>query len=476
MFKCNRFRAQFKHFGFAQTIFTLAIFISVFCFALLRCRIAFTTGQYGVKSPMPFLQARQILGGLDAGSYLQGALSLHDSSFRESINQFIWQLWPPGLPIYEAILIYIFGLGGKPLLLLAVTDSLLIAVSASVLWIESVNLRRKKIAIFFLSILLLSSVVQGWLLDQGIMYAEGFFVFLLILAVIHLIRFERTKKFFSFYLSSFLLGLAAYFRAVGFTTIEVIILVAFLIGGFGFALKIWKSPSAGKIVHLAANLLRYGFVAFAVTLPWSLFRLSWTKLNPLQWVITGDLTWKLVWRSDISLQKTGLGITKGVDNWACHLDLMRCKTLSLEMTPHYFAESLRVIVQHPIEFLWMRLTAFWGYWSLNGRWLYPPQNRLPVAFAYLEGAVFLVITIAALILVLTSWRRFPSLSILTLCIFFGTTAPLLVFHLESRYFIPVKILAIVIVTLHPNTTLGIRKMRMFLTARHTSSRKTIKSD
>lgn len=465
IFKFTRFRLLFQHQRIAQNFTALMIFILVFVFALVRCRIAFSTGQYGVNTSMRFLQARHTLAGLDAGSYLQGAISLHDSSFRNSVNQFIWELWPPGLPLYEALLILVFGLGAKPLILLSVTDALLLAGSTSLLWIESIKLERKRFSLILLSVLLLSSVVQGWLLDQGIMYAEGIFVFFLILSSISLARFENTKKTRFFYESSFLVGLAAYFRAVGFTCIEVIVLASLLVGGIGFVLKVRKTHSAKQVLRLALDLFKYGCVAFAVTLPWSLFRASWLKLNPVQWVITGDSTWKLAWQSDRDLDKSGWGITRGIDNWACHLDQIKCKILSTTKNPQYFSDGIRVIFRHPIKFLCMRATAFWDYWTLNGRWLYPPQNRLPVGFAYFEGLVFLLLVIAALFLLLTSLTRYPYFSIITLSLIFGSTLPLFVFHLESRYFIPLKILAIIVVILHPSSIVNLKKLRIFFSRR-----------
>jgi len=467
IFKFTRFRLLFKHQRIARNFTVLMIFVFVFVFALFRCWIAFTTGQYGVNTSMQFLQARHTLAGLDAGSYLQGAISLHDSSFRNSANQFIWQLWPPGLPLYEALLIFVFGLGAKPLVLLSVTAALLLATSTMLLWIESIKLRRKRFSLILLLVLLLSSVVQGWLLDQGIMYAEGIFVFLLILSSISLARFESTGKTRFFYESSFLVGLAAYFRAVGFTCIEVIFLAALLVSGIGFVLKFRKPHPARRVLRLALDLFKYGGVAFAVTLPWSLFRASWLKLNPVQWVITGDSTWKLAWQSDADLDKSGWGITKGIDNWACHLDQIKCKILSTTKNPQYFSDSIRVIFRHPIEFLWMRATAFWDYWTLNGRWLYPPQNRLPVAFAYFEGSVFLLLVIAALFLLLTSLTRYPYFSIITLSLILGSTLPLFVFHLESRYFIPLKILAIIVVILHPSSIVNLKKLKFFFSGRMT---------
>ena len=197
----------------------------------------------------------------------------------------------------------------------------------------------------------------------------------------------------------------------------------------------------------------------------SLFPGTWLKLNPIQWVITGDSTWKIAWQSDSQLDKSGWGITKGIDNWACHLDQIKCHLLSSTGNPRYFSEAIHVMISHPFEFLWMRINAFWHYWTLNGRWLYPPQNRLPIAFAYLEGLTFLTITFVALFLLLSSLKNKPYFSILAICSILGSTLPLFVFHLESRYFIPIKVLSIVILMLHPNSSDYLMRMKKKLLRR-----------
>ena len=457
--KITWFRPLFKNGRFSRNLSPLLIFGLVFGFALLRCRIAFSTGEYGVTTSMQFSQARQTLGGLDAGSYLQGAMSLHDSSFRNTTNQFIWELWPPGLPLFEAILILVFGLGAKPLILLAITDSLLLATSTALLWVESSYLRRKKFTFILLTLFLLSSLVQGWLLDQGIMYAEGFFVFLLTMSTINLAKFEKTKNYRYLYQSGVLLGMAAYFRAVGFTCIEIIFLGALAMTGIALVSKSRKKESSKTHFRLAIDLLKYGLVALVVTLPWSLFRATWLHLNPVQWVVTGDSTWKVAWQTDSQLDKSGLGITKGIDNWACHLDQIKCNLLSSAKNPQYFSQAIHVIINHPFDFLWMRITAFWHYWSLNGRWLYPQQNHLPVAFAYLEGLTSLLIVFVAVFLLFCSLSKKPHFAILSICTIFGTTLPLLVFHLESRYFIPIKVLAVAILILHPKAPNTLMRMK-----------------
>ena len=219
---------------------TLVIFGIVFIFALLRCQIAFKMGQYGVTTEMNFQQARNVLGGLDAGSYLAGGLSFQVNSFRLAENNFIWQLWPPGMPIFWFAMSKIFGADSSPLLISAVMSSALLATWVASLWFFSIRSRFKIFSRIILVFILLSSLTQGWLLDQGIMYAEGFYIFFTVLALIIIANnpILSTKLLIS---AGALIGIAAYFRAVGFTVIVFLIflsLIAAVIGFTGYFLKL----------------------------------------------------------------------------------------------------------------------------------------------------------------------------------------------------------------------------------------------
>jgi len=398
---------------------------------------------------MGFEQARNTLGGLDAGSYLQGGLSFLHQTFRLSSNDFIWQLWPPGTSIIEFLLVSIFGLHASPLLLLAVVKSGLLAITISLLWHETRNNFQEIVGAMLLAFLLFSSVTQGWLLDQGIMYAEGFYIFFLTVCLVTVHRFEKKerKKFLVFSAISF--GIASYFRAVGFTSLEIVPLFCLffvLIGTFPI-LKRNFSRRRNSFSN-SAILLVFGTVAFIVTLPWTLFRMTWMNLTPLQWVITGDQAWKFVWQTDDQLSKSGWGITRGIDNWACHLDLAKCQKLLHAGETRYLAETINTISSHPIKFLEMRLGDFWSYWCLNGRWLYPPQNKIPAAFGITEGIIFLVLTILAMVILLKTFKKNAVSVSITLCAIFGSTLPLFIFHLESRYFIPIKVISVVTLILN----------------------------
>jgi hypothetical protein len=445
--------------GFGSTI---AVFLIVFIFAMLRCKIAFNLGQYGVTTDMNFIEARNVLGGLDAGSYLQGALSIYQGSFREGVNDFIWQLWPPGVPIVGFLAIKIFGTNSNPLQISAVLSSVLLATWVAGLWYFSIKSKIKIMVRLLLAFLLISSVIQGWILDQGIMYAEGFYIFFTVFALILIAHnsFLNTKVLVS---AGILLGLAAYFRAIGFTVIVFLIIlsgITWMVAVSGGMLKskkietrkLFENSKAAGIVSLSAYL---------TTLPWSLFRESWLAIKPTKWVVTGDRVWQGVWSNDKQLNDSGWAITIGTDNWACHLDKIKCQVLQNgnHSENYYFLETMKTVIMHPIEFVSMRVNDLWNYWELNGRWLYPPQNKIPAAYGTIEGSIFLVIVGVAVFLLLQGFKKLTVLVLVEIAVILGSTAPLIVFHLESRYFIPIKIVTVVIVILNSTKLLEVSQTK-----------------
>ena len=160
------------------------IFVTVFLFAFIRCILAFKLGEYGVNWKDNVLLARKKLGGLDAGSYLQGAISIINGTYAHPSNAYIWDLWPPGMPLLEAFLISIIGIHAPILLVMSILDSLLIA-GITLLMLKQIKKLQVTRFIGYSAIIffLLSSATQGWLLDQGILYAETPYLFFTVLAL-----------------------------------------------------------------------------------------------------------------------------------------------------------------------------------------------------------------------------------------------------------------------------------------------------
>jgi hypothetical protein len=425
----------------------LRVFASTIIFLLswTRCEIAFRTGQYGVTREMGFVEARKTLGGLDAGSYIQGGLSLADGTFRDGSNDFIWGLWPPGMSIFNFLFVKVFGMDGSPLLIWSLASSLVIALLTYILLGFLRNQERKiqSLGIALITFILLSSATQGWLLDQGIMYAEGLTLLGLFVSLFYLGKYLEKKKRFYLLLAGFGLSVSVFMRSVNLALIYLLVMciVISLIGTYisvhlKFNGNLFRRIRISSLVTLAA-------VPITLMTTWMAFRATWLPDSRYQWVTSAANSWKWYWMRDSDFKETGWGIVAGIDNWACQINKAVCAKIHAnpETNWDYQGLSLQSILQNPISFFTERIPHFWDYWILNGRWLYPPQSRIPASISFMEGVLFLLILLFALFLIAKIWSKKVELALLQLAIILGNFLPLLVYHLEGRYFLPIKLIA-----------------------------------
>lgn len=427
------------------------IFASVFVFILswTRCEIAFRTGQYGVTQEMGFMQARKVLGGLDAGSYMQGGLSLAEGTFRDPSNNFIWELWPPGMSLMNFLFIKVLGIGSSPLLIWSFFSSLVTALLTYLLFGFLKN-QKKSFQIFgivLIAIFLISSATQGWLLDQGIMYAEGLTVLGLFLTLYFMGEFIQGHKLQNLVLSGLGLALAVFMRSVNLAI--VYLLIACILTLLLLKLAQIFLKTRGKVITMVKVGALTTITAVPITLMaiWMSFRATWIPNNQYQWVTSAANSWKWYWMRDSDFKETGWGIVAGIDNWACQIDKIVCAKIyaAPDTNWDYQGLSIQAILQNPISFIVERIPHFWDYWVLNGRWLYPPQSRIPASVSLVEGLLFLCIFLFALFLIAKIWNKCYELALLQIAILFGNLLPLLIYHLEGRYFLPIKLVAVFII-------------------------------
>jgi len=439
------FLLRFRKNSFSQ-LRILASF-GVFLMAIFRCQIAFRTGQYGVTTDMDFIQSRKILGGLDAGSYIQGGLSLAAGTYNEATNDFIWELWPPGMSIVNFIFIKIFGLDQSPLILWSVTSSLLLGFVNYLLIGSLRNLPRylSVIGSGLICLFLLSSPTQGWLLDQGIMYAEGFTLLGLIGSLYFFKAYLEEQRLSRLFLSGLFLTTAIFMRSVNLAIVYLLIailLLALLIT----ASRILRIKVFSKTRFYLIGLFTILAVAVSSMTIWMAFRWTWFQRNKFEWVSSAANAWKGYWFRNEDYVGTGWEIVAGVDNWACQIDKLQC--LEIHNNPEtnwdYKSLAVRSIIENPFSFVSERFSNMWEYWILNGRWLYPPLSKIPASISLAEGCIFLMVLIFAFIYSVKIWSKRPELVALQFAIVLGNFLPLMVYHLEGRYFLHIKLVGVMI--------------------------------
>jgi hypothetical protein len=176
---------------------------------------------------------------------------------------------------------------------------------------------------------------------------------------------------------------------------------------------------------------------------WMTFRATWIPNSQFQWVTSAANSWNWYWMRDSDFEGTGWEIVAGIYNWACQINKTVCDKIhdSPETNWDYQGLSIQTIIYNPLSFIAERGTHFWDYWILNGRWLYPPQSPIPASISMFEGVLFLLIFVMALFLIGKIWRSKTELALLQLVIILGNFLPLLIYHLEGRYFLPIKLIS-----------------------------------
>ena len=427
------------------------ILASIFIFFLswTRCEVAFRTGQYGVTREMGFEQARKILGGLDAGSYMQGGLSLAQGTFRDPSNNFIWELWPPGMSLMNFLIIKVLGTNSSPLLIWSLIASLVTALLTYML----IGFLQNQIKIFqifgltLIAILLISSATQGWLLDQGIMYAEGLTVLGLFSSLYFMGKYLEANKPVHLAISGIALSLAVFMRSINLTIIYLLFASLIILLIVKTAQVLLKSKGKEITVVKVGTLSALTAVPILLMSIWMLFRSTWIPNLQFQWVTSAANSWKWYWMRDSDFKGTGWEIVAGIDNWACQIDKAVCAKIyaAPDTNWDYQGLSIQAIFNNPISFMVERIPNFWDYWVLNGRWLYPPQSRIPASVSLAEGILFLCIFLFALFSITRIMNRSYEIALLQLAILFGNFLPLLIYHLEGRYFLPIKLVAVFII-------------------------------
>jgi len=397
---------------------------------------------YGLSTNMDYVTARTTLGGHDSGSYLEGSLQLLGLSQKDGLNDFVWQYWPPGMPVTLFFLSKFSFLFQHALLagvLIQVISVLIIQNNLRIIIAERSRALSILFPIFFLS---LFSPYRDWVLGYGLLYAEGPAIAFLTSSIVILYKRERILKgnlapltFRKFVLtekwllgsSGFLFGIAAYFRGP-FDTMMQACFFAWII----FSLKNKLRGQTKKSFDGA--WIFFGFY-FIVTVPWRIISYSLFKIPFSRWTsLSGDAIWAYI-PNDELIRNGQEAWAYGNLNWGCQIVTSDCGS-----TQRGVSDLVNVMITYPFDFLTLRIPQFVKTLGLPGSELYPWSGK----YNYVQSTVWLIITFAVLFLifqrlVLNTVNFFEFMIIFSIT---STILLILVTHFESRYFLPATLLVI----------------------------------
>lgn len=416
------------------------------------------------------------LGQTDARNYIEVGRMLAEDHKVDETHYWVLNLWPPGMHLFYATLFTVFG----PNMPVGVVMVLAMATLWALLLAAFVDLFRRRSlhwAVIGVTVaaVLLSNVTIGYLFGYGLFYAEGLFTWWLFAALYctaraAIARSNATRLGWTVAVGA-TLGLSSYARAttellgrfmIGLVVLWVgILAVRLLVRAVRTRRGLESRPVGGWNRQLIALILC--LVVFeAVTFPWRVIASHTTRPGSYSWTQVEPLLWPHQWAPDRWYRDLGLQwMLAGGPNTACHLEPQQCEVIyAHEMkrpapydglgrysAAHLKQLTLDALRTHPVGWAEAKLDYLPRFWFDPGA---NPDDTRGNQREYPENALELVVVIAAL--GYSVWRiRRTGPDLLALFVpglFVITLAPEVFFHLEARYFYPLKLVALVgVVTL-----------------------------
>lgn len=420
----------------------------------------------------------RVYGFSDAGSYLQAAQNLIANG--RSTPEFAWvlNLWPPGMVWMNALILY-----ASPLpfaLTFALVSALVWSVSLAVVTWHFVKSARSIVLVFALELLVLStSSFQSWVLDEGLLYADGLAGALLLLTFalianraikpdVERIIWARDGIF-----AGIALAATIYLRSSYQLVPWVLVGVAAIVTIAAIITKRRKQPTKSLISQLI--LLTTSLISLGVLLaPYTLYLAQ--ERDRTQFVITENLVYEHVWEDRVK-DEVPEWMAEAGSTLGCDLDTKTCDEVRDDEAAGkpWTSEELRdaligTIVAHPGEFVAHRVFYVVKQWfadetarsSDSSRGFVVTNLNIP------QGLTYLTLLVVAFGAAVTLVRRGHWIALTIPLAMLGILAPFAIVHVEARYLIPLKLLAL----LAPMLVLAVKKAK----SRETSAAEEINLD
>ena len=380
----------------------------------------------------------------DPKYFAAGALDVFRNGWFTSDYRWLINLWPPGFMLLEAGILWVFGENAPFIAVLLVLSALLQACWLTI-FRQLLRPQVPAVAASLLPLLPFAFPVSRQFLLQptGLVLGEAFALGCFLTAVLLLVRSVRTERVGGAIAAGCLFGLAAYFRSQYGTLVTFFTLGALPLG-LWLGWRIRRLPAdSGRRVGAKASLktiLLALVAAHAIMVPWRAYAML--ELDRTTWVATQELVAQnALTPSEELYRKGGRWIVRGGGNLACLL------------VPEYCGQDepslyYRAFLEHPFEWMSRKASLLDDYWFAPLREWMEPKSR-PSRGDWVANTLLLLFLVALLPL---SWRvrreRDALVQFWILASFFGCFAALFTMvHLETRYFYPIKIFAVVATTL-----------------------------
>ncbi|MGE5472457.1 MAG: hypothetical protein ACM3X0_16805 [Bacteroidota bacterium] len=302
-------------------------------------------------------------GGLgDPRSFATAAIDVAKNGWISSANDWIFNLWPPGFVLTEALIVRIFGFDAPVVAVLQVLAAGLFSVVLVLLYgllRESVSSRS---ALLLPLVIFLFPVSRVFLLAPtgvtlGESYAIGFFLVGFLMAL----RSAQLDSLRYAALAGVCLALSAYFRSQ-FETILLVLTVWGIVLAVATRLK-FMAMNPRLTTSTAKTIAVVLLVAHAAMLPWRGYH--WSHHKTLLWVQTAQLMAQNSVMTSAELESKGGGfVVAGAGNLTCRIDPATCGD-----TVNARQLLVQTLINHPLQWYSLKLEVIGQYWfAATGNW------------------------------------------------------------------------------------------------------------
>jgi hypothetical protein len=384
-----------------------------------------------------------LFGGSDAGSFLSASLDQVNGGALGPAWVWVLNLWPPGMVWLEGIILRFSPLD------FGVTYALVVALvwGTALCLVSWPFLRgyRSLIAIFLVELLVLgTSPFQSWMFDEALFYADGLAAGLLVIAVAVLAHRSWARGPIHLWirdgvLSGIAFAAVMYFRSSFQLVPWAMGVLLFILLVVAFARR--KKTNAPWLLRQAL-ILGVVLGTLGLMLQPYITYLAQTQ-NRIAMVVTEDLVFAGIWRAPQDNVPSWVKDSGGTIG--CDIDPQRCQELyALRVSGHevsqaeYRSSFVNSVLKHPDRYISERFSLLTRQWGADEFSSYSSnENQNPA-----QGAFFFLTVLGALIasVLLARKGNFAILVLPAICI--AVMLPMGVSGVEVRYFIPLKMMAL----------------------------------
>ena len=416
----------------------------------------------GVSISTKPLDAIEVWGYSDSGSYLRAGYSLATDGSISEEHRWMKAFWPPGNMVLDAVSIMVMGVEGQFILFLVLVHVVLWSVA---LFLVTLVLRRVlpgTLAIIIVLITLWTDLFQNYLLGVAVVYSDSATAALLVICLAAIIlSVQKQDSMIWIFLSAVSLAAAAHFRGQYFLVIQGLTFLALFMVVLLVVMAVLKQLDSTKLFNQIAKfkdvrLIVLGLVSFSLCLPNLIARER--QLGDVTWDTAGKFHWTnteaFAMMGNWIYEKDHAGfVAAGGGGTACKVKPVKClevntaemnseQPFSILDNEPYSARDFQkltrdIFVTNPLKWAKIKLPYFFKFWYSEPSVTSAVGSQRIMGTWTLIGLVIVLLT-AAKHFLLSHQYRVSAILIFTIVL--ATLLPPYLAHYETRYLVLTKLI------------------------------------